>query len=169
MQIDFPKARKFLAISIIWLLNTALSANDFESFLKPIFAQSCYKCHGGYKAICTSIFCSVCEGQRSHDQERIFSPDYRAGCSLLSLQITHFLLAPCTCIACTIICTRVTCMWNLIGTSLIHSFSLNTCSSLLWRVLSLNDNDECGGVCIICYRYGALHYTLLPKRKSHQY
>lgn len=49
MQIDFPMARKFLAISIIWLLNTALSANDFESFLKPIFAQSCYKCHGGEK------------------------------------------------------------------------------------------------------------------------
>ena len=61
MQIDFPTARKFLAISIIWLLNTALSANDFESFLKPIFAQSCYKCHGGEKVKGNSILGNTLE------------------------------------------------------------------------------------------------------------
>ena len=49
MQIDFPAARKFLAILTIWLLSNGLWANDFESFLKPIFTQSCYKCHGGDK------------------------------------------------------------------------------------------------------------------------
>lgn len=49
MHIDFYKVRKHLILPFLWLGIAHLSANDFDSFLKPLFEQNCYKCHGGDK------------------------------------------------------------------------------------------------------------------------
>ena len=49
MHMDFYKIRKLLILTFLWLSIAHLSANDFDSFLKPLFEQNCYKCHGGDK------------------------------------------------------------------------------------------------------------------------
>ena len=49
MQIDLSKVRTLLILPFVWLITAELSANEFDSFLKPLFQQNCYKCHGGEK------------------------------------------------------------------------------------------------------------------------
>lgn len=49
MQIDLSKVRTLLILPFVWLITAELSANDFDSFLKPLFQQNCYKCHGEEK------------------------------------------------------------------------------------------------------------------------
>ena len=49
MQIDLSKVRTLLILPFVWLITADSSANEFDSFLKPLFQQNCYKCHGGEK------------------------------------------------------------------------------------------------------------------------
>ena len=51
MQANKRTCCSFLLLIFLGGLGTSQAAEDFDSFLRPLFAAKCFKCHGGGKKV----------------------------------------------------------------------------------------------------------------------